>query len=146
MRFVQRHFPFHAAPDIAETLVTGREREYLSWFYRNDAYNPAAFAREEIDEYVRAYSAPGALRAGFEYYRAFPEDETHNRKSAQTRLQMPVLALDGANSRIHNYPFVQLQAVGENVRHSTIEQCGHWLPTERPDQLAQQLLNFFSEE
>lgn len=32
------------------------------------------------------------------------------------------------------------------VRHSTIEQCGHWLPTERPDQLAQQLLNFFSEE
>lgn len=59
---------------------------------------------------------------------------------------MPVLALDGANSRIHNYPFVQLQAVGENVRHSTIEQCGHWLPTERPDQLAQQLLNFFSEK
>jgi pimeloyl-ACP methyl ester carboxylesterase len=36
------HIPFHMVRDIPETLVEGKEREYLTWFYRNYAYNPAA--------------------------------------------------------------------------------------------------------
>ena len=33
---------FHQAPDIPEALVQGKELMYLSWFYHNLAYNPAA--------------------------------------------------------------------------------------------------------
>ena len=68
------HIPFHMVRDIPETLVEGKEREYLTWFYSNYSYNPAAITKEDIDEYVSHYSAPGGMRAGFEYYRAFPID------------------------------------------------------------------------
>ncbi len=33
---------FHQTPDLPEALVQGKEMMYLSWFYHNFAYNPAA--------------------------------------------------------------------------------------------------------
>jgi pimeloyl-ACP methyl ester carboxylesterase len=63
---------FHQVPDVPEALVQGKEMMYLSWFYRGLTYNPAAITQADINEYVSHYSAPGGLRAGFEYYRAFP--------------------------------------------------------------------------
>jgi hypothetical protein len=45
-------------------LTDGKEREYLSWFYQNEAYNPAAITEDAINEYVSKYSAPGGMRAG----------------------------------------------------------------------------------
>ena len=78
-------------------LTAGKEREYLSWFYRY-AYNPAAITPADIDEFVSKYSAPGGMRAGFEYYRAFPTTLEQNRDHANVKLQMPVLALGGEYS------------------------------------------------
>ena len=66
---------------------------YLSWFYQNLAYNPAAITKEAINEYVSKYSAPGGMRAGFEYYRAIPQDAIQNENYSKTNLTMPVLAL-----------------------------------------------------
>jgi pimeloyl-ACP methyl ester carboxylesterase len=59
------HHAFHMTPDLPEALVQGREREYLSWFYREFSWQPGAIGGEDIDEYVRTYAQPGALRAGF---------------------------------------------------------------------------------
>jgi pimeloyl-ACP methyl ester carboxylesterase len=67
------HFGFHQEADLPELLLAGREREYLS-FHRRYAWNPAAITEEDIDEYVRAYSSLGGMRAGFAYYRAFPRN------------------------------------------------------------------------
>ena len=88
-------FSFHQVPNLPETLVQGKEREYLSWFYKGIAYNPNAITQADIDEFVSKYSAPGAMRAGFEYYRAFPEDAEQNKESAKTKITMPVLVLGG---------------------------------------------------
>src|SRR5262249_12905699 len=38
------HFAFHSVPDLPERLVSGREYEYLTWFYRN------AYQKEAITE------------------------------------------------------------------------------------------------
>ena len=73
------HIPFHQVADIPEFLVEGKERDYLSMFYKVWAYNPEAITEADIDEYVSHYSAPGGMRAGFEYYRAFPIEEEQNR-------------------------------------------------------------------
>ena len=51
----------------------GHEREYLTSFYRHTC-NPEAITQDDIDEYVSHYSAPGGMRAGFEYYRALLDD------------------------------------------------------------------------
>jgi hypothetical protein len=73
--------------------VQGKEMTYLSWFYQNLAYNPSAITQEAINEYVSHYSAPSAMRAGFEYYRAIPQDAIQNENYSKTNLTMPVLAL-----------------------------------------------------
>ena len=84
---------FHQTPDVPEALTQGKEMEYLSWHYQNLAYNPAAITHEAINEYVSKYSAPGGMRAGFEYYRAIPQDAIQNQNYSKTKLTMPVLAL-----------------------------------------------------
>jgi pimeloyl-ACP methyl ester carboxylesterase len=139
------HLSFHNVRDLPEALIAGRERLYLSWFYRTAAYNPTAITDEEIDEYVRCYSAPGGLRAGFEYYRALWEDVAHNTENAHTRLTMPVLALGGEGG-FGQHVVRSMQALAENVRGGVIERCGHWMAEERPDELLAQLLTSFGEE
>jgi pimeloyl-ACP methyl ester carboxylesterase len=126
------HFGFHMALDIPEALVTGREREYLSLFYGRDAYNPAAITPADIDEFVRCYSAPGALRAGFEYYRAFPMDAEHNKEKAKQKLTMPVLAIGGASS-LKERPMQSLQHVALDVRGVVVDRAGHRLVRLSPD-------------
>src|SRR3712207_89726 len=86
---------FHQTPDVPEALVQGKEMMYLSWFFQNLAYNPAAITQADINEYVTHYSAPGGMRAGFEHYRAFPQDAIQNQNYSKTKLTMPVLALAG---------------------------------------------------
>jgi len=83
---------FQKIPDMPEALVAGRERIYLSeGFYGPLSRNKAAFTREDVDEYVRAYAAPGAMHAAFQWYRAFDEDIRQNRPQLRTKLPMPVL-------------------------------------------------------
>jgi len=82
------HFAFHNVRDLPEALVAGRERTYLTeGFYRALSYNPAAFTEADIDEYVRCYSAPGGMRGGFEYFRAFAEDARQNKEYSRTNFR-----------------------------------------------------------
>jgi pimeloyl-ACP methyl ester carboxylesterase len=139
------HLTFHGVRDLPESLVAGRERTYLSWFYRSAAYNPGVIAEYEIDEYVRCYSAPGGLRAGFEYYRAIATDIAHNQEHAKTRLKMPVLAL-GGDRGFGQAPLLSMRELAENVRGGVIEHCGHWIVEEQTDYLIDQLTTFFAEQ
>jgi pimeloyl-ACP methyl ester carboxylesterase len=141
-------FSFHQTPDVPETLVQGKEMEYLSWFYHNLAYIPSAITQEAINEYVRVYSAPGGMRAGFEYYRAFQEDAMQNQNYSQTKLPMPVLALGAgyipAFGGISNPTAVLgMQQSAENVTGIIIPNAGHFFPEEQPQFVINQLSNFF---
>ena len=131
--------------DLPEALVVGRERTYLSWFYRSVAYNPTAISESEIDEYVRCYSAPGAMRAGFEYYRAIFTDIDHNKENAKTKLPMPVLALGGERG-FRNAPLHSMRELAAEVRGGVVERAGHWIAEERPDYLIEQFTTFFAEK
>jgi pimeloyl-ACP methyl ester carboxylesterase len=135
------HVAFHNVRDLPEELVAGRERTYLSWFYRT-AYDPAAISDADVDEYVRCYSAPGAMRAGFEYYRALFQDIEDNRESARTKLPMPVLALGGEHG-FAAHAKRSMEALAEDVCGGVVERCGHWIPEERPDVLIEELIRFF---
>lgn len=138
-------FVFHAVPDLPEELTAGRERLYLSWFFQAKSAHPEAIGETDIDEYVRCYSAPKAMRAGFEYYRAVFDDITQNQEYAKTKLKMPVLALGGekatGNGMLHT-----MQMAASDVRGGIVNDCGHYIPEERPDYLADQILSFFGEE
>ena len=136
------HIPFHMVRDIPETLVEGKEREYLTWFYRNGAYNPAAITEEDIDEYVSHYSAPGGMRAGFEYYRAIPIGAEQLKEYSKVKLPMPVLALGGEYS-FGSAVLDSMKSLAIDVHGGIVPLSGHWVAEERPDFLTQQLFRFF---
>ncbi|HSN97751.1 MAG TPA: alpha/beta hydrolase [Candidatus Nanopelagicales bacterium] len=137
------HFGFHAEVALAATLVRGQERQYLASFHERFAHQEGAFAEPEIQESVRAYSAPGALTASFRWYAAFPEDAEDNQESAERELRMPVLALGGERS-MGPMMVPMAQAVAEQVTGGSLPECGHWLAQEQPEALARALLDFFA--
>jgi len=101
---------------------------------------------------VRTYSQPGAMRAGFAYYRALLQDITDNKAVlAQDKLAMPVLAIGGAVSYPHGRgrgraPEQSLRQVALDVRGAVVPDCGHFIPEEAPDVLIKHLLDFFAAE
>lgn len=139
------HHGFHRTLDLPEALVHGRERTYVTWFLEHFAAHPGAIPPDAVEEYVRCYSKPGAMRAGFAYYRAIPRDEEHNRASiAEGLLAMPVLALGGGVGMGRGELVAQsLARVATNVRGGVVEHCGHFLPEEAPEVLAPALLEHF---
>lgn len=138
------HLAFHDAPDIPEALIAGRERMYLRWFFNNFAYVPGAIPESDLDEYERCYAAPGGLRA-LGYYRTHFIDAEHNRESAKHPLPMPVLAL-GGDAFLGGIVKQGMEGLASNVRGGIIQECGHWVADERPDEVVAQLLDFFGED
>ena len=78
------HLSFHAVRDLPEKLIDGKEDIYLNWFY-DWTYNQSAITSEDREEYIKQYSKPGAMRAGFEYYRAVFEDSEQNKEYAKRK-------------------------------------------------------------
>ena len=145
------HHQFHITPDLPEALITGRERTYLQWFYQTFAYKPDAIDDDALDEFVRTYSQPGALRAGFNFYRAIGQDAADNAALLKTgfKLPMPVLAVGGGVSYPHGRGRgtsveESLRRVANNVRGEVIPECGHFVPEEQPERLTELLLDFLN--
>jgi pimeloyl-ACP methyl ester carboxylesterase len=128
------HFAFHGARDVAEMLVAGRERQYLQSFFDARCYDPSGIGEDDLDLYASAYSAPGAMRAGFELYRAFDRDAADNRAALERngRLAIPVLAVGGEIST--SGPVVEAMAreVAEDVTGLRVPETGHWVAEENP--------------
>ena len=143
------HHAFHMTPDLPEALVQGREREYLGWFYEAFCWQRGAIGPADVDEYVRCYSALGGLRSGFAYYRNIPQDQADNQALFDSgfRLPMPVLALGGARAEARGRgeePLESLRLMAADVRGASVPDCGHFIPEEQPELLAEHLRRFFA--
>ena len=88
-------FFFHQVPDLPEALVNGKEKRIYHGSIIILHIIQSAITQDAINQYVSHYSAPGGMRAGFEYYRAFPQDAIQNMNYSKTKLTMPVPALGG---------------------------------------------------
>ena len=141
------HHLFHQVPDLPEALTYGRERTYLEWFFMAGTDQANVFSDADIAEYVRTYSQPGAMRAGFNFYRALPQDVADNRELLATsfKLPMPTLGIGGGGSRGRGDLIVQsLRRVAIKAEGGAIADCGHFIPEEKPDELARLLREFLA--
>jgi len=141
------HFGFHGLPDLPEALTEGREDLYLRYFYRFGGARPDAISEEAQVEYVRAYSQPGAMTAGFNYYRAVPQDIADNTAfCGAAKLKMPILVYGGdpATRGRGLSALESWQRVACDVSGGVAENCGHWIPEERPDFVAAEVLRHFA--
>lgn len=135
------HFGFFMAPEFPEMLTAGKEREFLKTFaYRNSAHVQDAISEQDIDEYLRHYTAPGGMSAGFGYYRSLLTDAKENQQWLGRKLKAPVLAVDGQFG-FRGDPETMAQ-VADKVQAVVVPAAGHWVAEEQPGALLDELVPF----
>ena len=141
------HFGFHQTPDLPEALVADRQAIYFSSFYNRLGATPGVISQADAAVFVNAYRSPGQLRAGFEWYRAFPQDEAFNKAHTET-LATPMLLLgpDGPSGQFLPLMASGLTQVGvPNVRTVIIKEGGHWITEEQPEAVTDAIRTFVDE-
>ncbi|WP_115720344.1 alpha/beta fold hydrolase [Gallaecimonas mangrovi] len=138
------HFSFFAADDnLAETLVTGKERFFFSHFIKVHATNKAVFTPALLDLYGKSYAKPHSLHAAFEYYRVLNEDVKDNQQLAKQKIEVPMLAIGGGgNGGMGAYEAKVVSHYAEHVTGKVLDGCGHWLPEECPVALNKAVTRF----
>jgi len=135
------HFHFYGKTPLA--LVDGRERIYFEHFWNDFAADPAHSVSEaDRQVYAAAYGQPGAMRAGFEVFRAFERDAAEFAVFAKTKLKMPMLVLTGEKAS-GEFLIAQGRLVADIVEGVVIKGAGHWLIDEAPEQTIPKLVAFF---
>lgn len=144
----QWHWFFHAQPDLPERLVASDIPGYINYFFERWTYNRHAFDDAALDEYARAFTAPGAFRASMDDYRASfgvdleQDDADHE---AGHKLTMPVQVLWGDAGVSATIPTVDIWSeYAENVVGGQIADCGHFMPEERPREVLSALRGFLA--
>jgi pimeloyl-ACP methyl ester carboxylesterase len=136
------HFHFYGETPLK--LVKGRERIYFEHFWNDFAANPKKSVSEADRRfYTKAYAQPGAMKAGFEVFKAFDQDAKDFAALAKTKLKMPMLVLTGERAS-GDFLIQQGRMVADNVEGVTIKGSGHWLMDEARDQVVPKLVDFFS--
>jgi pimeloyl-ACP methyl ester carboxylesterase len=136
------HFNFYGETPLK--LVKGRERIYFEHFWNDFAANPKKSVSERDRRfYAKSYGQPGAMRAGFEVFRAFEQDGKDFADLAETKLTMPMLVLTGEKAS-GDFLIEQARLVADNVEGVVIKGSGHWLIDEAPDQVIPKLVSFLS--
>lgn len=135
------HWLFHLQPDLPELLAGANPEAYIRYLVDYWAYVP--LPEEDVATYVRAFSRPGALRTGFEDYRAASLDAEHDDADHGRTIAMPVLALWGEHSFLQSIDAVGVwREYAEDVTGTMIEECGHFLAEERPGAVLDELRAF----
>jgi pimeloyl-ACP methyl ester carboxylesterase len=136
------HFHFYGQTPLK--LVAGRERIYFEHFWNDFAADRKRSVPERDRRiYAKAYGQPGAMRAGFEVFRAFEQDAADFQKLAQTKLTMPMLVLTGEKAS-GDFLIQQARLVASNVEGAVIKGAGHWLMEEAPKQVIPRLAVFLT--
>jgi pimeloyl-ACP methyl ester carboxylesterase len=135
---------FHFTGETALKLVEGRERIYFEHFW-NDFAADSAHSIPEADRqfYTAQYAQPGGMRAGFEYFKAFPQDAVDFAKFAKQKLAAPMLVLTGEKAS-GEFLIEQARLVDDDVRGVIVKGAGHWLMEEAPDEVTTALSDFLS--
>lgn len=128
------HHTFHAASDIPEMLVQGREREYLDSKYREWVFNyEETFGPEFLDAFVEAYTGPGNLTGGFDLYRSIEEDAADNRRFLTEHESYPVpLLIVTARYQVDEFLHRQVIPHADDVHSVKIDNAQHFLSIEAP--------------
>ncbi|MFJ9041138.1 alpha/beta fold hydrolase [Streptomyces sp. NPDC102406] len=136
------HFAFHLVPDLPETLLTGREREYVGWFLKAKSHSPDTFEDAEIDHYAAAVAAEGGLRASLAYYRDAAESARKNHEALQRQhLALPVLGISSSHGSIPDMA-ASLSPWADNTTGVVVPDAGHFISDEQPGAVAAALTAF----
>jgi pimeloyl-ACP methyl ester carboxylesterase len=137
------HFGFHMQVDLAAMLTAGKEAAYLdpNWQMFTPVHGLDA---EQRERYLQAYTAPGAMRSGFQHYGTLLADGKDNRRRFSGKLAMPVLVLNGEQGIPQDQTLACVTQVAEDVTAELVPASGHAIGEENPEWVADRLARFFT--
>jgi len=127
------------APGVPETLMVGKEREFLNWFYKgphvgvHDAISP-----ESIDEYLRTFTGVEGVLGALGVYRAAFETIAQTAPLTNNKVRVPVVALGGEKG-LGALVGKFVSMVASDVKTRVIQSCGHFVPEERPETIVEEV-------
>lgn len=95
-----------------------------------------------------SYSQFGAMRAGFDTYRAFRTDRVHFQEhmAKNPKLSMPVLAAAGDACFFADYYEDMAKEFADDVSFKIVERSGHWMPEENIEGFINMVKEFLQEK
>jgi pimeloyl-ACP methyl ester carboxylesterase len=138
--FVYWWFAFNAQPHVPALMWAGKEAELVDYFLTAMAADPQAISAADKAEYARGLRKPGGLHGSFGWYRDALLTGEQIRAATATKIQTPVLAINGQ----YGHPGVteQMQLVANKVEGVTLANCGHLCAEEKPAEFAAALSDF----
>jgi pimeloyl-ACP methyl ester carboxylesterase len=127
------------APGVAERLVVGHERAFLEWFYDKATATRSSIEPSTVDEYLRTFAGKEGVLGAMGVYRAAFASIAQTEPLTKAKIRQPVIAIGGVKGLGANVG-TMVKLVAENVEAVTLEDCGHFVPEESPDEIVQRVL------
>jgi haloacetate dehalogenase len=141
------HWFFFQVPDLPEIMLANSAEPFLRNMFRALCYRQDAIEEPMFQEYLRAFTLPGTIRAGLEDYRAAAvTDIADDEKVLGRKLSCPVLAIWGEYGKMHTLfdVLATWREKATDVRGHALP-CGHFIPEELPDALMRDMIPFLQQ-
>ena len=141
------HWVFQVVPDLPETLISGKEEEYLKFLLsRGDGLFERLNSDGSWEEYLSHWKKPGAVKAALSDYRAsykFDLPEYQEMVESEDKLNIDTLLLWAENGNLSGLPVEEIwkQSIN-NVTGYELKNCGHYLLEESGEEVAKYILEF----
>jgi haloacetate dehalogenase len=138
------HWFAFQAPDLPEIMLSAVPEQFLRYIFRALTFRAGSIDEPMFQEYLRAFTLPGTIRAGLEDYRAAAtRDLEDDERDLAKRLRCPVFAIWGEFGKMHTIFDVVAtwKEKADNVAGHPLP-CGHFIPEEAPEELLADLRKF----
>ncbi|MDR2282495.1 MAG: alpha/beta hydrolase [Sphingobacterium sp.] len=130
---------FNQVKEIPELLLEGKMDVLIEWMFQNLLVDLENVSQFDKGVYTLAYNSKDAIRASNAWYQAFPQDiEDYKTYSPLT---IPVLGIGGSGYEILA---MSLPQAASDLKLMKIEDCGHFMLEEKPDEVVKMILEFLS--
>jgi len=138
------HWFYFQVPDLPELMIGAVPEAFLRYMLRGLTFRAGAIEESMVQEYLRAFTLPGTIRAGLEDYRAAASrDLEDDERDLALKLRCPVLAIWGEYGKMHTLfdVLASWREKAPDVRGRALP-CGHFIPEEMPEELITELRQF----
>jgi pimeloyl-ACP methyl ester carboxylesterase len=128
-----------AAPAVGERLVASDP--FMRWMLRGGSADAAAFSDADLRAFSAVLAEPARARASVQLYRTFLTREIG--RAGGGRLRVPTLLMTGSADPVVRPAMVTgRERWADDLSVEVVESCGHFLPEERPDLVAERVRSF----